>query len=192
MSELHLSESAKLIYPALQSLSPEAIAAFTTSAVEWIKLTYGRGIQPGVRCQTFTSTGEPILFLTDTPVCRVHSISINGHEWDDFDMLVDIGRDGKMTLGGSHFGVAWNQLAGWGRGVNNIRVSYTSEGVSQSMFDLYIGEILNWWIDANSRGVVVSSESIGDYSYVLNSAFAKGVPTRVATILRSLVPIRAC
>ena len=51
-------------------------------------------------------------------------------------------------------------------------------------------EVINWWMDANGRSVVVSSESIGDYSYVLNSAFVKGVPVRVSTILSSLMPVR--
>lgn len=189
---MHLSDTAKLIYPALQPLSAEALTAFTESATDWIKTTYGRNIQPGVRCQSFTSSGEPILFLADPPVCGVHSISINGHDWPDFSSHVDVSRGGLMTLGGSHNGVAWYQLTGWARGVNNIKVTYSSEGVTQSMFDLYVGEIINWWMDANSRGVVISSESIGDYSYVLNSAFAKGVPTRVATMLRSLIPCRAC
>jgi hypothetical protein len=188
---MQLSDSAKLIYPALASLSDASIKAFTTSAVEWIQQTYGRNIQGGQRCHTFSSMGEQVLFLPDTPVCGVQSIKINGQEWIDFDHCVNVGRNGRMTLGGARLGIKWNQLHGWSPGINNIKVVYTSEGLTQSMFDLYVGEVINWWVDSNSRSVMVTSESIGDYSYVLNTAAAKGIPVRVSTILSSLVPCRA-
>ena len=187
---MKLSDSAKLIYPSLAGMSDASLSAFTAAVVEWIQQKYGRNIQGGQRCHTFSSMGEQVLFLPDTPVCGIHAIEINGQELVDFETYVDFGRNGKMTLGGSRSGNKWNQLKGWSAGINNIRVSYTSEGVSQAMFDLYVGEVINWWEDANGRSVVVSSESIGDYSYVLNSAFVKGVPVRVSTILSSLMPVR--
>lgn len=190
MNQMQLSDSAKLIYPTLAGMSDASLKAFTAAVVEWIQQKYGRNIQGGQRCHTFSSMGEQVLFLPDTPICGVQSVEINGRDWMEFETYVDVGRDGKMTLGGSRYGIKWNQLEGWSPGINNIRVTYTSQGVSQTMFDLYVGEVINWWLDANGRSVVVSSESIGDYSYVLNSAFVKGVPVRVSTILSSLMPVR--
>lgn len=75
-------------------------------------------------------------------------------------------------------------MQGWEVGVQNIVVNYTSSGISQYEQDLLIGTVMNWFYDQNKRSPIISSESIGDYSYSLNTAFLRGVPAQVMTLLQ--------
>ena len=197
-----LSETARLIYPGLTKLSDAQAEGLSKAAVSWIKAKYGRDITSGTKCENFTSMGEPILWLNSPPVERLLGVIVNGHDWQDYDRHVKAGRDGKLSLGslgwgggyggGYGGGLSWNQLPGWAKGVNNISVTYRSAGLSQDEYDLYVGAVVNWWLDSNTRSYVLSSESIGDYSYVANTAFLKGVPIQVASMMSNLQSIRAC
>lgn len=198
-----LSPNAKLIYPGLAKLSDPQLEGLAKAAVSWIKAKYGRDITSGPKCENFTSMGEPIIWLSSPPVDAVTGINVNDFEWENFQGYVRAGRDGKLSLGlqsgggygiggGYGGGLSWNQLPGWAKGVNNITVKYRSHGLNQDEYDLYVGSVVSWWLDSNTRSYVLSSESIGDYSYVANTAFLKGVPIQVASMMSNLQPIRAC
>ena len=75
---MKLSDSAKLIYPSLAGMSDASLSAFTAAVVEWIQQKYGRNIQGGQRCHTFSSMGEQVLFLPDTPVWPNKPLVIGG------------------------------------------------------------------------------------------------------------------
>lgn len=200
-----LSQNAKLIYPGLAKLPDASLEGLSRAAVAWIKAKYGRDITPGVKCENFSSMGEPIIWLNNPPVEKLLAITINDITWNDFQGYVRAGRDGKISLGlqawgGAYAlmsgnygaGLSWNQLPGWAKGVNNISVHYQSCGLGQDEYDLYVGSVVNWWMDSNTRSYVLSSESIGDYSYVANTAFLKGVPIQVSSMMSNLQSIRAC
>jgi hypothetical protein len=63
-------------------------------------------------------------------------------------------------------------------------VTYTSDGLDQNTQDMLIGAVMTWMLDMQNKSSVVSSESIGDYSYTLNTAFMKGLPPYISTLIQ--------
>lgn len=193
-----LSADAKTLYPALASLTDAQIETFAKAAVRWIKAKYGRDITPGWRSQSFSSHYDSVIWLPDTPVRDVCSIKINGTEWKGFKDVVKFTAQGRLfltqqyTTGLQPYGQFWNQIPGWQAGLNNIQVKYLSGGCDQADMDTYVGAVVNWFVDSNSRSPMVSSENIGDYSYVMNTAFSKGPPASVTNLLSGFMVTRAC
>jgi hypothetical protein len=49
---------------------------------------------------------------------------------------------------------------------------------------MLIGAVMTWMLDMQNKSSVASSESIGDYSYTLNTAFMKGLPPYISTLIQ--------
>ena len=174
-----VSTSVTDLFPSLAQLSPGQFQALATAAESWITRTIGRDLVEGSKTQTFTGRNQPILRLANTPVSSIQSIYVHGVLKPSTDY--SFSSNGQIFKGGYGFS---EHMQGWEVGVQNIVVNYTSSGISQYEQDLLIGTVMNWFYDQNKRSPIISSESIGDYSYSLNTAFLRGVPAQVMTLLQ--------
>lgn len=174
-----ISPAVKMLFPQLASLAPGPLQALATSAETVLVKYLGREISQGSKTQTFKGENQTVLWLNSTPVTSVDSVIISGTSVDVSTMHFD--SDGRLTRQYQGF---QNQLLGWTPGVSNIVVTYTSAGLDQSEQDMLIGSFMVWMLDMQSKSMVVSSESIGDYSYALNTAFMRGLPPHLAILIQ--------
>lgn len=166
------------LFPSLSQLSPGQFQALAMAAEWWITRTIGRDLVEGQKTQTFTGRNQPILRLSNTPVVSIQSIYVNDVLKPSTDYYFS--SNGELFKSKSGFR---EHMQGWEVGVQNIVVNYTTSGISQYEQDLLIGSVMNWFYDQNKRSPVISSESIGDYSYSLNTASMGGIPLAVMSVL---------
>ena len=174
-----ISPQVTYMYPQLANLAPGPLQALANAAETYLVQALGREISPGTKTQTFTGKNQTYLWLTATPVSAVTSVVCNDNAQDVTALHWD--SEGRLTRQNKGF---WNQLLGWDPGISNIVVTYTSEGLDQNTQDMLIGAVTTWMLDMQNKSSVVSSESIGDYSYTLNTAFMKGLPPYISTLIQ--------
>lgn len=167
------------MYPQLASLAPGPLQALANAAEAYLVQVLGRDLTSGSKTQTFNGKNQSILWLNCTPVASVDSITTNGNAMDMTSIHWDSeGRVSRMWKG------FWNQVLGWDPGITNIVVTYTSAGLDQTTQDMLIGVVMTWMLDMQGKSSTVSSESIGDYSYTMNTAFLKGLPPYISTLIQ--------
>lgn len=149
------------------------------AAESFLVQSLGREISAGTKIQTFKGENQTILWLNCSPVTALISVVISDNAADTSAMKWDA--DGRLARQYKGF---QNQLLGWTPGISNIVVTYTSDGLDQTVQDMLIGSFMVWMLDMQSKSSVASSESIGDYSYVLNTAFMKGLPPFLSTLIQ--------
>lgn len=174
-----ISPQVTYMYPQLANLAPGPLQALANAAETYLVQALGREISPGTKTQTFTGKNQTYLWLTATPVSAVTSVVCNNNAQDLTSLHWD--SEGRLTRQNNGF---WNQLLGWDPGIANIVVTYTSDGLDQNTQDMLIGAVMTWMLDMQNKSSVVSSESIGDYSYTLNTAFMKGLPPYISTLIQ--------
>ena len=194
-----LSANASFVYPMLDRVDPASIEPTAASAVIWIKNHYGVDLLPGEHTDRFDSHNDPIMWLKNPVVEEVTEIRVNERILTDWAQWVRVSPEGRVSIKNrsmwyeGQFSRFWNQLPGFSPGVDNVEIDYTSAGRTQAEIDLYVGAVVNWWIDSNRRSGVVTSESIGDRSYSIDaSSGGNGIPKGVRGILSGLIPKRAC
>lgn len=167
------------MYPQLANLAPGPLQALANAAEAYLVQALGRDLTAGSKTQTFSGKNQSILWLNCTPVASVDSITSNGNAMDMTSIHWDSeGRVSRMWKG------FWNQVLGWDPGITNIVVTYTSAGLDQTTQDMLIGVVMTWMLDMQGKSSTVSSESIGDYSYTMNTAFLKGLPPYISTLIQ--------
>lgn len=164
-------------------MTPEQLSAHGVAAEAWIERVLGRHLSAGTYTETFTGMNTPLIFLSSPVVTAVPSVVVN-FENQVTRMTTQDGRyrftaDGKLYIGSSGF---WNQMPGWRPGVDNIQVTYQSAGLEQTVIDLLIGSVMNWWHDRAGKSTVAIKEQIMSYSYELPTN-ATGIPAPVMTLL---------
>jgi hypothetical protein len=174
-----ISPSVTNLYPQLAALAPGPLQALAMAAESFLVQSLGREISAGTKIQTFKGENQTILWLNCSPVTALISVVISGNSADITGLKFD--SDGRLSRQYQGF---QNQLSGWTPGISNIVVTYTSDGLDQTVQDMLIGAFMCWMLDMQSKSSVASSESIGDYSYVLNTAFMKGLPPFLSTLIQ--------
>lgn len=163
-----------LLYPRLASLSEAALQASYDAATEWVKKTLGRDLNSGSKTQTLSGRNRPVLWLKNTPVTAITSVTVNGTVLASSDYRWE--PSGKVTRATQGF---ISQMQGWDPGAGNIVIVYTSSGIPQIAQDDIIGSVMAWMQDAARISGLASSERIGNYQYVANTAFASRIPASV-------------
>lgn len=170
------------LYPRLASLSEAALQVHYDAATEWVKKTLGRDLTSGSKTQTLSGRNRPVLWLKNTPVTGVTSVTVNGSVLASSDYHWE--PSGKLTRATRGF---ITQMRGWDPGAGNIVVVYTSGGIPQIAQDDIIGAVMAWMTDAARISGIASSERIGNYQYVANTAFSSRVPAMVMSKLSPYV-----
>lgn len=173
-----VSTACKDLFPTLGKLAPGPFSALANAAEAWLVKALGRDLDAGSKTAIISGTNQPVIWLKCTPVLSVESVAVLGVTMPATNYYFS--SDGQLFRGTAGFR---EHLQGWPVGIKNITVNYTSGGLAQSEQDMLIGTVMNWFAEQNKRSVIMSSESIGDYSYSLNTAFLRGVPQAVNTIL---------
>lgn len=175
-----VSPNIALLYPRLASLSEAALQARVDAATAWIIKTIGRDLTSGSKTQTFSGRNRPVLWLRNTPVTAITSVTVNGVVLAPSDYSFE--PNGKLTRLNRGF---VTQMPGWEPGAGNIVVVHTTSGIPSIAQDDMIGAVCVWMEDLARVTGLVSSERIGDYSVVANTAFSARVP---ASVMAKLSP----
>lgn len=175
-----VSPNIALLYPRLASLSEAALQARVDAATAWITKTIGRDLTSGSKTQTFSGRNRPVLWLRNTPVTAVTSVTVNGVVLASSDFTWE--PSGKLTRCNRGF---VTQMPGWEPGAGNIVVVHTTSGIPSIAQDDMIGAVAAWMEDVARITGIVSSERIGNYQYVANTAFSSRVP---ASVMAKLAP----
>jgi hypothetical protein len=173
-----VSPDVKDLFPSLAKLSPGPLQALAMAAEGWLVKVLGRDLDGGAKTETLSGENQPILWLANTPVSSVESVVIEDVTQPATGYY--FAKNGQLFR--SKYGFR-DHMRGWDVGIKNITVNYTSQGLSQSEQDMLIGTVMNWFVEQNSRSVMLSSERIGDYNYTLNTAFSRGIPQAVNTVI---------
>lgn len=195
-----LSSNASFVYPMLSRVDPASIEPTAAAAVAWIKTKFGINLLPGTHTDRFDSHNDPIIWLKSPVVSSVAAIRVDDRVLTDFSTWIKVSPEGRVSIKNrgylqqGAFSRFWNQLPGFSAGVDNVEIDYVSAGRTQTEIDLYVGAVVNWWIDANRRSSVVMSESIGDRSYSMGTmgTSAGEIPIGVRNVLSGMIPKRAC
>jgi hypothetical protein len=161
-----------------------------------------RAASAAIRCycrQSFTAAtvtdtidgpGTPELLLSLRPANTITSVTVNGTALTNTNNDAwTLDPDAGILTRGDGRGEP-DHAAAWPRGRRNIVVVYTG-GNATIPADVRLAAVtlVKHLHDSTTRTGVLSSESIGDYSYVLNTAFARNgaMPPVVAALLGSHV-----
>ena len=169
-----VSPNVALLYPRLASLSEAALEARVDAATQWLKTMLDRDLDAGEKTETLSGRNRPVLWLKNTPVTEVTSVTVNGRVLASSDYHVTAG--GALTRRQSGF---VSQMLGWEPGSGNIVVVYESSGIPAIALDDMVGAVASWMLDASKVSGLVSSERIGNYQYVANTAFNSQIPNSV-------------
>jgi hypothetical protein len=173
-----VSPTIKLLYPVLASLPDATLEARVDVATEWVKRALSRDLSSGTKTERISGRNHPTIWLRNTPVVSVESITVDGRELAASEYAWTA--DGRVTRAWKGF---VRHMPGWNPGVENIVVEFESGGIPQVIQDDIIGAVTAWFLDSAEISSVVSSERIGDYQYVANTAFGAKVPSSVMSKL---------
>lgn len=180
---MSVSPAVTTVFPGLNSLDQAALGVCATAAEAWVTRYLNRALDSGQYTETFSGYNQPILFLPNTPIVTVNSITIKGlggaNTYTLSSNYYDWTAEGSLFIQPQSF---WNQMAGWRAGIGNVTVNYESKGLDQPTQDLLIGSVMNWFNDAAQRSGLVAMEVIGSYTYQMR-ADIKGVPHSVTALL---------
>lgn len=188
---MNVTSAVTSLYPALAAMEPPALESLAMAAEKWLVKTLGRHVSPGTYTETFDGLNNPLLFVSSPPVKTVLQVTISSQNhvttYTPESGYYQWTKDGRIHIRPQTF---WNQLPGWRPGVANVQVTYTSCGLCEIERDNLIGSVMNWWYDQSNRSGLVSSESIGDYSYVMKFNITS-VPPSVRTVLHPYIRFMA-
>ena len=178
-----VSSSVVSIYPSLRSLDPSAFGALASAAESWVNRYLNRHVEAGVYTEVFSGENQPLIFLSNSPILTVNSVTIKGAggvtTYTVSSNYYDWTLSGTLHIQPQGF---WNQLPGWRPGVGNISVNYESAGFAQPVQDLLIGSVMNWFNDQANRSGLVMMEVVGSYTYQMRTDI-NGVPPSVSVLL---------
>lgn len=169
-----VSPNIALLYPRLASLSEAALEARVNLAQEWIKQTIGRDLDSGSKTERLSGRNRPVLWLKNTPVASITSVTLDGSVLASSDYVFTT--SGKLTRSRQGF---VSQMCGWEPGVENVVVVYQSSGIPSIALDDMTGAVASWMLDVARVSGVLSSERIGNYQFVANTAFNTRIPPSV-------------
>jgi hypothetical protein len=170
----------------LANLAQAALIEAASTAVEsYCRRTFALGTVT----EALDGTGKARLWLSRRPVSSVGTVTVNGGTVDNTsgDAWTLNGSRGELVRGAGY--VDPRHAMSWPRGYGNVSVTYvggyaTIPGpVKQATVAM-----VKHMAEAATKTGLLSSESIGDYSYVLNTAFNKGdIPPAVGMMLAAYV-----
>jgi hypothetical protein len=173
-------------FSSLSSLAQARLIEAATSAIErYCRRTFASEEVT----EYLDGNGTSRIWLERRPVSTITSVTVNDTALDNSsnDAWKLNPNTGTLTRGtGQHD----SQLAiHWPRGTRNVVVVYTG-GYAAIPSDVKLAAVtlVKHIHDATTKTGILSSENIGAYSYVLNTAFSKGgFPPAVAMLLSSYV-----
>jgi hypothetical protein len=189
MANLITTSEVIAVWAGFDSLSSLAQARLIEAASTAIERYCRRTFASDEVTEYLDGNGTSRIWLDRRPVTEVTSVTVNDVALDNSTNAAWVlePNTGTLTRGtGQHD----SQLAiNWPRGTRNVVVVYTG-GYSAIPSDVKMAAatLAKHIHDAATKTGILSSENIGAYSYVLNTAFSKGgFPPAVAMLLASYV-----
>jgi hypothetical protein len=186
MADLVTEAEVTAAWPGFDTLDDGEKAALISAASAAIERYCRRTFEEDEVTERFDGNGRPRVWLSRRPVASVASVVANGETLtaEDYSFNPETGElfrgDGRTEP---------RHVMGFPRGTRNITVTYTGgyatvpEDVKRATLVL-----VRHVSDGTAKTGVLSSESLGEYSYVLNTAFSKAeMPPLAAMLLAPFV-----
>lgn len=189
MSDLITTAEVTAQWAGFADLGTATQSALVTAASESVEAYCRRTFAAGTVTEYVDGRGTPRLWLSRRPVASVSTLTIDGGTLDNTsgDAWVLDGARGELTRGNGT-GDPRHAL-GWPRGRRNVVVTYVGgySSIPGPVKQAAIAMVKHMSELAAKTGLL-SSESLGGYSYVLNTAFNKGdVPPGIGMMLAPYV-----
>jgi hypothetical protein len=177
------------LWPEFAALGTTTQNALIGAASGWVESYCRRTFEVGTVTDTLDGTGLPRLWLSRRPVIAIGTVTVNGATLDNTsgDAYTANRNTGALVRGNGQGNPRFAST--WPTGFQNIGVVYTAgfalipEPVKTATVSMC--KHLN---DAVPNTGIFSSENLGGYSYVINTAFAKGgPPPAIASLLAPYV-----
>jgi hypothetical protein len=189
MANLVTSPEVTAQWAGFADLSNLAQAALIEAASEAVESYCRRTFASSTVTESVDGTGKPRLWLSRRPVSSVGTVTVNGTAIDNTsgDAWTLQGNRGELLRGAGYLDP--RHAMAWPKGYSNVVVTYVGgyATIPGPVKQATIAMVKHMSEAANKTGLL-SSESIGDYSYVLNTAFNKGdIPPAVGMMLAAYV-----